>query len=113
MIKLIDLLKEISKATTMYHGTNIKLEDGNDIKLPFWATPDWHLASHFALNPASSSKKSDKGYVYEIEISDPTLKKIEKDRYIVEKCDNVKIIKIDSIIKDPMVFAKIIKTIKK
>jgi hypothetical protein len=110
MIRLIDLLLE-NKIETYYHGTDLLFKDGNELKLPLWVTPDIGLATHFALRPSSSSKKTEKGYVYKLELNEPTLKKIDSRRYVLEDVKSIKILEISEYEPHPLVFAKKIKSI--
>jgi len=113
-MKLIDLLKEELKTITMYHGTDFLTQNANEFKLPMWITPDIFLAQHFALRPASSSKKkiADKGYVYKLMITNPTAKKYDKYRFILEKYDEISILEIEIYEPSPITFAKKVGVIK-
>lgn len=114
MIKLLELLKGKPETITMYHGTDFLTKNANDFKLPMWITPDITLAQFFALRPAGSSKKkvADIGYVYELTITNPKVKKEDKRRFILEKYDEISILQIITYEPSPITFAKKIGVIK-
>lgn len=83
-MKYIKKFDKLGSDLVLYHGTDIYTEDGNSFQLPIWLTKDFSLAGHFSINPKSSSKRVDKGYVYKLKITNPIYKVIDSSRILLE-----------------------------
>jgi len=109
MIKLFDQFKS---DIILYHGTDVRVDNPKYFKLPMWLSKDWFLSCHFALNPRSSSRRVDEGYVYKLRIINPVYEKIDDRRILLNDCENISILQIDEVVRDPMTFARIKNTLK-
>lgn len=110
-IKTFKMFRGNKSSIIMYHGTDIIIHDANEFSLPIWITPDLFLAMHFCLNPVSSSRDVERGYIYKLEISNPRVVEKDKRRFILEGYDSIRILEAGVYIPDPITFAKKIGTI--
>lgn len=98
---------ESNSSLIVYHGTDLYTENGEDFKIPLWVSTDYGLATHFAIYPASSSKKLERGYVYKLQIDNPIYDVIDKRRTIL-KSGIIKILTIETLIPNPRTFTQVI-----